>query len=297
MNILITGSSGFIGSHCVKYFRCMGHEVIGVDTINSATTDRIDDICNFVKNNNNKFDLLIHCAAEVKGRENIEKNYLNMIANIEIDRCVFEWAITHVSHVIYPSSCAVYPTQYQTSCNFPLAETLVDFASNAIGVSDHLYGWSKLTAERMLWQIHQTTPLQIHVLRPFSGYGPGQSADYPMTNLVNMIKNKPNNLQVWGTGNQTRDWVHVNDIIRTIDWCTTDTQKYQTVNVGTGIATRFIDLIERVYMLVHSRTCPLIQALTDKPSGVQHRVADMHLQNQLGIAPTITLDQGLKTLL
>ena len=205
--ILITGSSGFLGSHAARIFQSNGYSVTGIDIVAGETTNIVDDIRSYVNSFNAKFNILLHFAAEVKGRSNIETNYLNMIENIEIDRQVFKWATNHVNHIIYPSSCAVYPVQYQTTVNYPLIESMIDFESNSIGVSDHLYGWYKLTAERMLWQLHQNTNLKIHILRPFSGYGPGQSTDYPMANLVNLVKTDPMNLSVWGDGMQTRDWV------------------------------------------------------------------------------------------
>ena len=297
MNILITGSSGFLGSHSVNYFRALGHTVVGVDITPGLTTDIVEDIRTYLIDASDKYDLLLHYAAEVKGRANIEKNYLNMIANIDIDRVVFNWAMNHVRHIIYPSSCAVYPTKFQNSPNTPLIENMIDFSSDTIGVSDHLYGWCKLTAERMLWQIHQETDLCVHIIRPFSGYGPGQSRDYPMANLVNMIKNNPNDLQVWGDGFQTRDWVHVDDIMRTIDWCTQDHVRYRTLNIGTGHATTFSDLIKQIYNVVYDQPCPLIKQLPNTPSGVQHRLADTQLQQELNILPKISLLDGIKTLL
>ena len=295
--ILISGSSGFLGSHCVEYFQTQGYNVTGVDVVASKTTSVIADIRDYVNVADLDFDFVLHFAAEVKGRSNIETNYLNMIENIDIDRQVFKWAIDHCKHIIYPSSCAVYPIQYQTTPNYPLVESMVDFSKNNIGVSDHLYGWCKLTAERMLWQLHQETELQIHVLRPFSGYGPRQSLDYPMANLVNLVKTTPDNLSVWGNGTQTRDWVHVNDILKTIHWCISDNTKYRTVNIGTGQATSFLDLIQQIYKLVYDSECTTIKKLTNKPQGMMHRVADIDLQTQLQITPTTPLIEGIKTLL
>lgn len=295
--ILITGSSGFLGSHCVRYFQSQNHNVIGVDLIAAPTTTHIMDVCDFVNKTKSKFDLLIHFAAEVKGRINIEANYLNMIKNIEIDRQVFKWAIDHTDHIIYPSSCAVYPVQYQTTKNTPLIESMINFEKNCVGVSDHLYGWCKLTAERMLWQLYQETDLKIHVLRPFSGYGPGQSVDYPMSNLIDIVKNSPNQLSVWGNGNQTRDWVHVTDIVNTINWCAENNAQHLTVNVGTGVATSFLDLIKKIYKIVHNTNCPQIQKLIDKPSGMMHRLASTKLQTHLKITPTVLLSEGIKTVI
>jgi nucleoside-diphosphate-sugar epimerase len=296
MKILVTGSSGFLGSHTVRMFRKHNYKVLGVDIVPSDTTDWVGDIRNCCQQLTEQFDLLVHFSAEVKGRGNIEKNYLNMIANIDIDRYVFEWATKHVSHIVYPSSCAAYPVKYQNDINIPLKESMVDFESGVIGVSDHLYGWCKLTAERMLWQIQKETDLRVHVLRPFSGYGPGQSTDYPMANLVNLIKTSPDNIAVWGNGKQTRDWVHVDDIMRTVLWCAKDTSKHLTINIGTGHATDFISLAQQIYQIVHGRACPEIQCLQNRPSGVQHRVSDIVQQKQLGILPVVDLVQGIKTL-
>lgn len=269
----------------------------GVDTVAAPTTTEVKDVRTFTYNNTRNFDVLLHCAANVGGRENIETNYLDMIENVEIDRVVFDWAIDHVRQVIYPSSSAIYPVDVQMSGNHPLSETMIDFAQNKIGVSDHLYGWCKLTAERMLWQIHSTTKLQIHILRPFSGYGPDQSLFYPMPNLIYKIKTQPHKLEVWGNGQQTRDWVHISDIIRTIEWCSKDSHKYLTLNVGTGVPTSFVDLIELIYNLLYDAPCPDIQRLMDKPNGVQCRVADVGLQAQYNVIPLITLKSGIQTLL
>jgi nucleoside-diphosphate-sugar epimerase len=54
--ILITGSSGFLGSHCVRYFQSQNHNVIGVDLIAAPTTTHIMDVCDFVNKTKSKFD-------------------------------------------------------------------------------------------------------------------------------------------------------------------------------------------------------------------------------------------------
>lgn len=297
MKILITGSSGFLGTHSVQHFKRLGHQVIGVDLSPSPSTDIVDDVRKYITESSEHFDLLLHFAAEVGGRKNIETNYLQMIKNIELDCVVFEWAIKHVSHLLYPSSSAVYPVTEQTQLHSKLHENLVDFDNNCIGVSDHLYGWYKLTAERMLWQIHQSTDLQIHVLRPFSGYGPGQDMAYPMPNLIHIVKTSPDKLQVWGNGNQTRDWVHVSDILRTIEWCINDPARFRTLNIGTGIATSFKELVKLIYHIVYQSECPEIKTLSHCPTGVQHRTADIALQTDLNILPLINLESGIKTLI
>jgi nucleoside-diphosphate-sugar epimerase len=118
-----------------------------------------------------------------------------------------------------------------------------------------------------------------------------------MANLINLIKTSPNNVAVWGNGKQTRDWVHVDDIMRTILWCSKDTSKCLTVNIGTGQATDFISLVQQIYQIVHGRECSEIQLRQNYPSGVQHRVCDIAQQQKLGIVPVVDLCQGIKTLI
>jgi nucleoside-diphosphate-sugar epimerase len=297
MKILVTGSSGFLGSHAVIHLRKVGHQITGIDITASPTTDIVCDVQEYFLTNSNSTDVLLHFAANVGGRLNIENNYLEIVANIELDRMAFKWATKNVKHIIYPSSSAVYPANYQHTPGTRLSENMIDFAQNVIGVSDHLYGWCKLTAERMLWQLHQTHDIQIHIVRPFSGYGPGQNLSYPMANLVQLIKTRPDKLEVWGSGNQTRDWVHVYDIMRTLEWCVNDTTPYQSINIGTGVATTFNELIDIIHTTVYGLPAAEVRKLAKQPTGVQYRVADTSLQRSLNVLPQITLSQGIQTLL
>jgi UDP-glucose 4-epimerase len=247
--ILVTGSSGFLGEALIAELTSRGYlDIDGLD-INPG---RYTNIQESVLNLNKTYDVIFHFAAYVGGREGIENNYLDVAKNIELDRNIFEFVQrNNIKKFIYPSSSAVYPVINQGTDNIALSEYMIDFDTNTIGVSDHLYGWSKLTAERMLWEINKHCDTKISIVRPFSGYGPTQSTDYPVPNLIDIVKNNPDNLEVWGTGTQTRDFVYIDDIVRTLIWCMVDDQKYKTLNIGTGIATSFIDLITVAHRVIH----------------------------------------------
>jgi nucleoside-diphosphate-sugar epimerase len=298
MDILITGSSGFLGSATAKEMLSQGHTVFGVDIVPGRYTNIVTDIRQWCSTNKTPFDVVFQFAAFVGGRANIEYNYLQIMENVEIDRIVFSWAKKYADRIIYPSSSAVYPVNFQEAeDSAALAEHMIDFSTNTVGVSDHLYGWSKLTAERMLWELNKSTDLKCSVVRPFSGYGVLQSLDYPFPNLFNIVKNNPGNVTVWGTGNQSRDFVYIDDIISTLDWCMHDTKKYRTVNIGTGISTSFIELIQRMHVAIHGRECGSIIKLIDKPVGVMHRYCNISLQEELNIMPTTTIQQGIEKFL
>jgi UDP-glucose 4-epimerase len=294
MDILVTGSSGFLGSAIAKEMLLRGHTVLGVDIRPGRYTNTVSDIRTWCAVNKSQFDVVFQFAAIVGGRENIEHNYLQIMENVEIDRVVFSWAKAHAGRIIYPSSSAVYPVNYQEEKDSTaLAENMINFSTNTIGVSDHLYGWTKLTAERMLWELSKETGVKCSVVRPFSGYGPTQSLDYPFPNLFNIVKTSPHDIKVWGTGQQSRDFVFIDDVISTLVWCMQDTEKFRAINIGTGISTSFIELIELMYYAVHSKQCPTITKIIDKPVGVMHRYCNTDLQKELGIMPTITIQQGI----
>lgn len=292
--ILVTGSSGFLGFALCEKLHKQGHSVDGLDVVPGKYTNLHQD----VRDINGNYDVIYHFAAYVGGREGIENNFLSVAANIEIDRTVFNYVLNNdIKHLVYPSSSAVYPVTQQTTSHCALSEYMIDFDTNTIGLSDHLYGWTKLTAERMLWEINKRCDTKISVVRPFSGYGPAQSTDYPIPNLINIIKNNPEKLEVWGTGEQTRDFVYIDDVVDTLIWCMTDSVKYRTLNIGTGIATSFLELITVAHRLVHGSDPKHIKKLTHKPVGVLNRYCDTRLQKQLGVYPKTSLEQGIKSFL
>ena len=75
LRILITGSAGFLGAATYNYFKQSGHDVVGVDLIDSATTDYVTDIREFIKSHNEHYDTVFHFAAIVGGRLAIETNF------------------------------------------------------------------------------------------------------------------------------------------------------------------------------------------------------------------------------
>lgn len=293
--ILVTGSSGFLGSETVQHMKTLGHDVFGVDCVAGEFTDKVQDVCEFIKNNTAEFDVVFHFAAKVGGRENIENNYLQMIQNIEIDRVVFEWAKSNVKHIVYPSSSAVYPVNFQDTYDEfeKLSEDMIDFNTNTIGVSDHLYGWCKLTAERMLWEINKKSDIKITIFRPFSGYGTNQSPDYPFPNLVKEVKSNPTRVQVWGTGKQIRDFIHIKDILHAFEKSLDFNDKFLTLNLGSGVGTCFNDLVKNIAKVLYNVNDVQIDNLTDKPVGVLARVADVNKQQKYDLLPRISLDRGI----
>ena len=286
MKILITGHKGFVGSHYVKHFENKGHEIIGVDIKEG------NDCRDYFKVTVEPFDLIIHLAAIVGGRETIENDPLSVATDLSIDSEFFNWCIRTDQNcpIIYFSSSAAYPIQYQTKeVSKRLMES--DINLNNIKSPDYTYGWAKLSGEYLAMFAKQYGK-KVHVFRPFSGYGETQDLDYPFPSFIKRIKEKHESFEIWGDGTQVRDFIHMEDIIlATLK--TVELEILKPVNLGWGIPTSFNDLAEMSFKISGHRPPLGIKHLLDKPVGVLYRCSDSTFLHSF-YKPLISLEEGIE---
>lgn len=106
MKILITGHKGFVGKYFMRKYS--DHEIVGIDIKDG------NDCRDYFKSSDDKFDLVIHLAAIVGGRQTIDNNPLSVATDLSIDSEMCQWALrTKPSRIVYFSSSAAYPTRLQ----------------------------------------------------------------------------------------------------------------------------------------------------------------------------------------
>jgi nucleoside-diphosphate-sugar epimerase len=154
---------------------------------------------------------------------------------------------------------------------------------------DFTYGWSKLTGE-YLAQFAEAEGVRTHIFRPFSGYGEDQALDYPFPSFIERAKRRADPFEVWGDGHQTRDFVHIDDIVATVN-AAIDQDYRDPLNIGTGRPTSFLALADLVCSEVGYK--PEIVTYPEKPVGVFWRVSDPVMSFQV-YQPRITLEEGIK---
>jgi len=286
MKILITGYKGFVGSHFVK--KLQKNELTLIDIKDG------NDCRDFFKNNKDHFDLVVHLAAIVGGRLTIDGNPLSVATDLSIDSEMFNWALkTRPTKIIYFSSSAAYPKDIQKT-PIKLKESFIDL--NDIKNPDMTYGWAKLTGE-YLAKFARDKDLQVYVFRPFSGYGITQDLDYPFPNFIKRAFNKTDPFEIWGEGNQVRDFIHIEDIVdATLATCDHPSGNdfmitHGALNLCSGRATSFNELCDLVCSVVGYLPSKLHRS--EKPIGVNYRVGDE--TNMLNFyTPKISLEQGIK---
>ena len=285
MDVLITGSSGFVG----RYFK---------DRLQQYNLTLIDikegnDCRDFFKREDKQYDLVIHLAAIVGGRESIEGRPMAVADNLSIDSEFFQWCLkTNPKKIVYFSSSAAYPVNLQSPySNTKLKEEYIHvtipeagFGAPHVSMPDMTYGWSKLTGEFLA----QFVP-NVHIFRPFSGYGWDQDLSYPFPMYVKRALEKNDPFEVWGPGTQTRDFIHMKDVVEAVMVAVNEGITGPT-NLGMGRETSFLELAAMCMKEVGYEG--LILTRPDKPVGCMHRVSNNTKLLQF-YTPKITLEEGI----
>jgi nucleoside-diphosphate-sugar epimerase len=311
VRVLVTGSVGFLGRHFVRAHAALGDYVLGVDDLSAHAdlealpgdvmdvTDVIDAMDWFRHDNEStlQWDIAYHFAAPVGGRVKIEGDPLFNAHSLGLDEVFFRWASEpgRVGQVVYPSSSAVYGRVLQSQDDSgALSEDRFHPEGGIWWAPDEMYGFTKLAGEVLAWKaaIYGLSSLCI---RPFSGYGEGQSFDYPVPSIAARALRREDPLTIWGSGQQARDFVHVDDIVRVTQarlakpWA-----GYEALNIGSGHATTFREVAEIFAQEVGYS--PVIVTDESKPEGVKRRWATIDRQRAY-INDLIPLRDGLRRVL
>ena len=313
MKVAVFGGCGFVGRRFTRRLLDEGHEVTVVDNLSTGKTPDlwmykpqsvakqrmlfcdVRTYCNsFQPNRNEYFDLVIHLAAVVGGRLNIENDPLGVATDLSIDSELFSWAVkcNPRPKVIYFSSSAAYPIDLQGfGFSRQLAEHDIDFDEDFIGKPDMTYGWSKLSGEYLAQYAAQKYGLDVKIYRPFGGYGEDQDwKTYPFPAIIKRIMDGDDPVTVWGSGDQQRDFIHIEDVVTCVLNTMDKLQPGEALNIGSGVGTSFHDLAKMAGEVV-GREFTIVCDKT-KPEGVFSRVADATKMLSM-YNPQIGLDHGI----
>ena len=277
--VLITGDRGFVGRYFWKKLNDGNHRITGVDKANGG-----DDCRFFFRHTNKQYDLVIHLAAVVGGRETIEGRPLAVADNFAIDSDFFQWCLKTKPHkVVYFSSSAAYPVSMQTEArHVKLKESMSCWEH--MSMPDMTYGASKLIGEYLASFVDN-----VHIFRPFSGYGTDQDLNYPFPMYVKRALEKADPFEVWGPGTQTRDFIHIEDIVNAVMTAVNQGITGPT-NLGWGRSTSFLELAQMCMDAVGYKG--EIVTRPEKPVGCMHRVSD-NTKLLSFYTPKITLEEGI----
>lgn len=242
-----------------------------------------------------KLNDVFHFAAIVGGRAKIDGDPLKVSLDLSIDAEFFYWVVrAKPERVLYPSSSAAYPNSLQREDTaVALKETDVNVNGDVLGKPDMTYGWTKMTGEYLAHLAATHYGVSVVCIRPFSGYGEDQDLSYPVPAIAARAARKEDPFEVWGSGEQGRDFVHIDDVIECTLTAMDNIHDGSAINIGSGKLTSFIDLIRLFGSFAGYN--PTIKPLLDKPVGVHSRYCNMdYVKVTLGWEPKISIEDGMK---
>ena len=278
-NVLVTGSSGFVGRHLVKKLKEMGGSVTCFDIANGRDVTKWSDIRN-VKNT----DIVFHLAAatfvplsQKDPRRIYEANVIGTLNALEICRL-------KGSKMIFASSYVYGNPEY-----IPIDEKHPVKPMNP-------YARSKVLGEILCRNYYEDFGVRCIILRPFNIYGKGQRDFFLIPEIIKQLNTKTQLTLKDLT--PRRDLVHVNDVVNAyIRAAVHDKQSFNIFNIGYGKSYSVLEVAEKLVELSGRRV--QIKSLGEKRRGeVADTIADIRkAKNLLKWRPTVDIDEGLESLI
>lgn len=304
--VLVTGGASFIGSNLVDRLILLDANVKIVDDLSSGKKENIN---HHLKNGRIEFinkdlrepgitrksmkgvNLVIHFAGDHGGRGYIDLHQAGPASNFYLDGVVFREALkANVEKVLFASSGCIYPKYLQNNPNknFYLTEKLAGPPYDA----DNIYGWAKLMGELTLKAYHDEYGLKTASCRFFTVYGPRGKEDHAVIAMIAKAFISQNPFEVWGNGNQVRNWTYVEDIVNGVILTAEKIDDGSAINLGTMERIKVLDAAKEV--LKYTGHKAEIKFLTNMPTGPMNRVADNSLAKKLlGWEPKVKFMDGL----
>jgi UDP-glucose 4-epimerase len=290
--ILITGAKGFLGSNVAKHFKALGFETYGIGHGGLSVEEsknigldywKKDDVTiNAILEFEQTFDVIVHCGGSGSVGFSVEHPYEDFKKTVDGTLEVLEYMRLYNTdaHLIYPSSPAVqgeHPDE-------PMKE-------DYIGKPASPYGYHKKIAEDLCRSYSEKYELKITVLRLFSVYGIGLQKQL-LWDAYHKIKNSQKEVVFWGTGNETRDFIHILDVLNIIERILHVEGMFHIFNGGTGTK----HSIDNVVTMIRDKVNKDIVIKFNNQTNVGNPIyycADTQKLHNLGINNHIMLEKGI----
>jgi UDP-glucose 4-epimerase len=300
MNFLVTGAAGFLGSALANRLAREGHQVRGYDDLSAGDPSRLNADVLFTRGDVTDrpklwtllqdVDCIYHLAAKVSVPESVlyprEYNIINVGGTVSVMEAMRD---VGVRRVVFISSGAIYGDRAKQ----PISE---DTPANP----GSPYAVSKLAAEHYIRTIGRLWGIETVSLRVFNAYGPGQplSVAHPPV-IPHFLRQAAHGgtMVIHGRGEQTRDFVYIDDVIEAMVAAATAPSIDQSViNIGSGTETSIKALAQYVIEALESESDWIYKE--DQDAGASRMCADIHLaERKLGYKPRYSLKEGLERMI
>lgn len=308
--VLVAGGAGFIGSYLVELLLAENAQVTVADNLSRGRMENLSAVKDLISFRNVDLRYLHQCEQVCSGQD--------VVINLAAPAFGISYSMTHngemltdvtrisfnlldaaqrhsIRRFLVVSSSCVYPDD----AGVPTKEDeALQSTPETVNVG---YGWGKRMVELQGQYYAREYGMEIAIARPFNGYGPREPFElekaHVMPALIKKVLNGDDPIIVWGSGNQTRSFVHGKDLARGLKLITKHYATADPVNVGHDRETTIRELIERILAITDRKVNLVFD--TTKPEGAVRKSADVTKLKEVthGFIPQITLDEGLEEMI
>lgn len=294
--ILVTGAGGFLGSHICHHLGQQGHSIAAIDKFSPGpdSSGLYPHLSGFFEISlpDSTFvtllrqfqpDMLVHCAGSASVPYSIQKPYDDFRLSVELSAFILENLRQFLPscHFIFLSSAAVYgnpgtlPISEETPCK-PISP----------------YGYHKYMSEILCEEYSTLHGIKTSVLRIFSAYGERLRKQVIFDLCRKFSDPSVESVQVYGTGEETRDFIHASDIARTIE-CILKAGASGIFNVASGIQTSIREVVDIVKDSLQSNK-QVSYTGSSRAGDPLYWQADISRLNDLGFSHHVSLSSGIR---
>lgn len=305
--VLVTGAAGFVGVNLLQRLISQGAQVRAI--VHKKDPIFYDDAIDYVKcdltNNEDclkvvkDMDIVFHCAANTSGAATIESTPLvhvtpNVVMNVQLLEAAY---FAHVKKFVWISSSTGYPS----TGDRPVLEP--EIMEGDPYEKYYCVGWMKRYTEVLCktYALKLARKMPVIVLRPTNIYGDYDDYEFETSHvfaaLIRRVVERQRPFEVWGTGEDVRDLIYIDDFIDAMMMATETCDVYDAFNIGLGRGYSVNEILSMILKADHFSDAQIVYQI-DKPSMIPVRLVDVnHAQQVLGFTAKTSLPEGiLKTL-
>lgn len=304
--VLVTGGAGFIGSHLVEQLVEEGARVRVADNLERGRAENLTAVKNDIEFLNLDLRDLDNCRKACEGME-VVFNLAAKVTGIEYNRNhhadMFENNMLLQQNPLHASAekGVARFIQVSTACIYPHDAIVPTPESEGTRgepePTNAGYGWAKRMGERLAEYYARETGMEIGIVRPFNAYGPRDYYDTATSHVIPALIKKVidgmNPVEVWGSGNQKRVFVHAKDFATGLRLLGEKYAVPDPVNLGHDKEISIRELVEKIQEMTGIKNP--VYYNTNMPEGYPRRAADTTKLKKVtgGFTPQISLEEGL----
>lgn len=296
MRVCVTGGAGFIGSHLVDRLIALGHTVLVIDNLTTGVREFINPKATFIETDvrdaniesifaDFKPQVVFHEAAQTMVPASMENPKMDCDVNLLGLVNILEASRKHkVEHFLMPSSAAVYGDLD----TLPLTEDM-------IGKPTSFYGLTKLTGEGYLRIYEQAFGLKTVCFRYSNVYGPrqGDGGEGGVISIFTRLINEGQGLTIFGDGEQTRDFIYVDDVVEANIKAMNHPELTGVYNISTNTSTSVNKLVS-YFKSISNKDLPVYYE-AERTGDIRHsRLCNQKAKVDFDFLATVDLERGLR---